>query len=214
MGETTIAIADDHPVVLTLLRDLPQWRPAFRIVHLCDSGSALIDALSTTPTDFVIIDYAMSRGGNPLDGFMLLRRLRDTVPGARCVMFTAQKNPSVFATAIRLGVAAIVSKEDEVGEIVRACQFVRAGGTRYFSPTVRAIVEQTGAASYKDQPELTQKELDVVRLFVSGHSLASIAKQLGRSVSTVSTQKYMAMQKLQADSNICLIRYAYETGLI
>ncbi|AFQ46483.1 signal transduction response regulator [Burkholderia cepacia GG4] len=201
-------------MVLALIGSLTQWTQNFHIVHRCSNGAALLEALAAFPTDLAIVDYAMSRGDNPLDGFMLLRKLRDTMPGVRCVMFTAQTNPSVFASAIRLGVAGIVSKEDEVSEIVRACQFVRAGGTRYFSPAVRAIVEQAGATAYENQPELTQKELEVVRLFVSGHSLASIAKQLGRSVSTVSTQKYMAMQKLQADSNTCLIRYAYETGLI
>ncbi|MBN3820019.1 response regulator transcription factor, partial [Paraburkholderia sp. Se-20369] len=64
------------------------------------------------------------------------------------------------------------------------------------------------------QAALTARELDVVRLFASGHTLQDIAKQLGRSVSTVSTQKYTAMRKLQADTNIHLIRYAYENGLI
>ncbi|MGU7769619.1 response regulator [Burkholderia sp. MR1-5-21] len=214
MRTFSIAVADDHPVVVALLKQLPQWAPAFRIAHCCQSGAALIDALGRLPTDLVIVDYSMRRGDNPIDGVLLLRKLRDVAPRAKCVMFTAQKNPSVYAAAIRLGVTAIVSKEDDVVEIVRACRHLVAGRSPYFSPTVRAIVERAGALLCGRQPKLTQKELDVVRLFVSGHSLASIAKQLGRSVSTVSTQKYMAMQKLQADTNMDLIRYAYESGLV
>ncbi|KDB10010.1 two component transcriptional regulator, LuxR family [Burkholderia sp. lig30] len=214
MNAITIAIADDHPVVLELLRSLPQWSPTFRVVHVCDRGTALIDALTVSPTDIVVSDFSMSRGDRPLDGFMLLRKLREVVPHARRVLFTAQSNPSVFAAATRLGVSAIVSKEDAAVEVVRACRHLCSGGTRYFSPTIRAIVEQGGALPHSVPPKLTQKELDVVRLFVSGHSLVSIAKQLGRSVSTVSTQKHTAMHKLQADANIHLVRYAYENGLI
>ncbi|CAI8692530.1 response regulator transcription factor [Burkholderia pyrrocinia] len=214
MSTLSIAVADDHPVVVALLKQLPQWAPAFRITHCCRSGAELIDALRRSPTDLVIVDYSMSRGDNPIDGFVLLRRLREVAPDAKCVMFTAQKNPSVLTGAIRLGVAAIVSKEDDIGEVVRACRLLGAGRASYFSPMIRAIVAQAGACVRDAQPKLSTKELDVVRLFVSGHSLASIAKQLGRSVSTVSTQKHMAMQKLQADSNVHLIRYAYENGLI
>ncbi|MGU7784017.1 response regulator [Burkholderia sp. PU8-34] len=214
MSTTTVAIADDHPIVIEMLRRLPQWAPDFRIVHCCNSGAALIDALKRSPVNLVVVDYSMNRGDKPIDGLRLLRKLRDVAPDAQSVVLTAQKNPSIFATALRLGVKAIVSKEDGIDEIVRACRHVRAGRTRYFSPTVRAIVEQAGASGSDGYPRLTQRELDVVRLFALGHSLASIAKMLGRSVSTVSTQKYTAMKKLQADTNIDLIQYAYESGLV
>ena len=214
MNPTTIAIADDHPVVIEMLKRLPQWGSEFLIAHCCNSGMALIDALTRSPVDLVIVDYSMNRGDKPIDGLRLLRRLHDVAPGAQCVMLTAQKNPSVFAAALQLGAKAIVSKEDGIDEIVHACRHVRAGRTRYFSPTVREIVEQSGTISHDSHAKLTQRELDVVRLFALGYSLSSIAKKLGRSVSTVSTQKYMAMKKLQADTNINLIRYAYESGLI
>ncbi|MDN7424530.1 response regulator transcription factor [Burkholderia dolosa] len=214
MSLTTIAIADDHPFVIEMLKRLPQWEPDFLISHCCNSGGELIDALMRSPVSLIVVDYSMNRGDKPIDGLRLLRKLRDVAPSAQCVMLTAQKNPSIFAAALRLGVKAIVSKEDRIDEIVHACRHVRAGRTRYFSPTVRAIVEQAGASDRDALPTLTQKELDVVRLFALGYSLASIAKKLGRSVSTVSTQKYTAMKKLQADTNINLIRYAYESGLI
>ncbi|RQS12804.1 response regulator transcription factor [Burkholderia sp. Bp8998] len=214
MSLTTIAIADDHPIVIEMLKRLPQWEPDFLISHCCNSGEELFDALRRSAVDLIVVDYSMSRGDKPIDGLRLLRKLCDVAPSTQCVMLTAQKNPSIFAAALRLCVKAIVSKEDGIDEIVRACRHVRAGQTRYFSPTVRVIVEQSGASGGDTLPRLTRKELDVVRLFALGHSLASIAERLGRSVSTVSTQKYTAMKKLRADTNTDLIRYAYESGLI
>ncbi|CAB3759008.1 MULTISPECIES: response regulator transcription factor [Burkholderia] len=211
MKTVTVAVADDHPVVLESLHRLLCLHPPFHLMHLCRSGRELIAALAQSPIDIAVVDYSMSRGEQPLDGLPLLRKLRDVAPRTRCVMFTAHSNPSVFAAARKLGVAAIVSKDDPVDEIVHACRRLGAGRACYLSPSARAAVERGGSGR---QTALTARELDVVRLFAAGHTLQDIAKQLGRSVSTVSTQKYTAMCKLQADSNIHLIRYAYESGLI
>ncbi|KHK60409.1 histidine kinase [Burkholderia sp. A9] len=214
MTAITIAIADDHPIVADWLKSLPHWPPAYRILHCSNSGAMLVESLTRAPADIVISDFAMSTGDRALDGFMLLRKLREIVPDARRILFTAQSNPSVFAAATKLGVSAIVSKEDAAEEVVRACRYLCSGGTRYFSPTIRSIIAQTGALPDRVQSELSRKELDVVRLFAAGHSLDSIAKQLGSSVSTISTQKHTAMRKLQAETNVHLLRYAYENGLI
>ncbi|WP_415493835.1 response regulator [Burkholderia ubonensis] len=201
-------------MVLELLDRLLKWNPPFRVVHACRSGTALIAALTQSPVDIAIVDYSMSRGERPLDGLPLLHKLRSVAPRTRCVMFTAQSNPSVLAAALRLGIAAIVSKEDPIDEIVRACRRLRACDTQHLSPTARQTLERGDACAPERKTALTARELDVVRLFASGHSLQDIARRLGRSVSTVSTQKYTAMRKLQADTNTHLIRYAYENGLI
>ncbi|KVZ11128.1 response regulator transcription factor [Burkholderia stagnalis] len=214
MNAISVAIADDHPVVLELLDRLLERTPPFRVTHTCRSGTALIAALMQAPVDIAVVDYSMSRGERPLDGLLLLRKLRSVAPRMRCVMFTAQSNPSVLAAALRLGVAAIVSKEDPIDEIVRACRRLDASGRCYLSPAIRATFERGDTGTPGRESALTARELDVVRLFASGHTLQDIAKQLGRSVSTVSTQKHTAMRKLQADTNIHLIRYAYENGLI
>ncbi|MCY1242026.1 Transcriptional regulatory protein RcsB [compost metagenome] len=54
----------------------------------------------------------------------------------------------------------------------------------------------------------------MVRLYAQGIQLADIAGKLGRSVSTISSQKTVAMRKLGVQTNTGLIRYAYENGLI
>ncbi|MGU7785164.1 response regulator [Burkholderia sp. PU8-34] len=214
MTEIAIALADDHPVVLKILMSLPHYDAAFRIAHVCKDGVALIDALTEKPTDLVITDFTMRQGTRSLDGIALLSKLRRVASNSKCLLFTAQTNRAVFVTASRLGVAGMISKEDDFAEVLRACRHLAAGGTHYLSPTVREILGREQMVPYGAGGKLTQKELDVVRLYVLGRSLISISVQLGRSVSTVSSQKSSAMQKLQVTSNVDLIRYAYESGLI
>jgi two-component system capsular synthesis response regulator RcsB len=214
MDLTTISTADDHPLVLDALRASLQRIPVFRIEHECRSGKSLLDALAKHPTDIIITDFSMSQRDQAVDGFAMLRKLRDRVPDARIVLLTAQTNSGIFARAISLGVRAVVSKEDDTEEVVHACLRICTSNEAYYSPAVRALTESAGERVGALQQELTPKELEVVRLFVAGHSLVRIAGKLGRSASTVSTQKHNAMKKICAKSNTHLIRYAFENGLV
>src|SRR5260370_41910183 len=107
----------------------------------------------------------MSHRDQAVDGFAMLRKLRDRVPDARIVLLTAQTNSGIFARAISLGVRAVVSKEDDTEEVVHACLRICTSNEAYYSPAVRALTESAGERVGALQQELTPKELEVVRLF-------------------------------------------------
>ena len=141
-----------------------------------------------------------------------IRRLRRERPDTRIVVVSAQTNPGVVMRAMKLGARAFVSKEDQLDETVRACIHVTVSDGHFYSPSIRALLD-SASANAAPATELTPRELEVVRLYAQGSLLSEIATKLGRSVSTVSSQKTMAMQKLGLQTNTDLIRYAYENGL-
>ncbi|HTP39848.1 MAG TPA: response regulator transcription factor [Steroidobacteraceae bacterium] len=208
-----VALADDHPLVVVALRDCLQRTPGFEVGCECTNGSELIDALDANPVDVAITDFSMGHGDTSLDGFNLLRRLCRRHPGTRIVIVSAQTNPGVIMRAMKLGARAFVSKEDELDEIVRACIHVCLGNGHFYSPSIRATLDDA-AAMLAPSTDLTLRELEVVRLYAQGFQLNEIAGKLGRSVSTISSQKTVAMRKLGIQTNTSLIRYAYENGLI
>lgn len=191
-----------------------QGVPQFAVVHQCANGKDLLDALSKVETDLVVTDFSMTREDRSVDGFGLLAELRRRHPDVKIVLLTALVNAGIFTRALSVGVGALVSKTDSISELARACARVKISRSPYLSPAVQSIIH--GASM--DHPNtskarLTPKELEVVRLLVAGRSLAQIASQLGRSPSTISTQKYNASRKIGATSYTQLIRYAYENGL-
>lgn len=212
----TITIADDHPLTIQAVGSLISQVPGFEIIHECQSGADLLKRLGDRPTDIVVTDFGMSRDDRSIDGFALLRGIRKCVPASGVVLLTAQTNPSVLMRAMRQFVNAVVCKEDDIGEVVRACLFVQQGGGGYCSPIAKALMDRAraGEGERSKKEELTHKELEVLRLYAAGHSLVQIADKCSRAVSTISSQKYTAMRKLNLTSNTDLIRYAYETGLI
>ncbi|WER47934.1 response regulator transcription factor [Cupriavidus sp. WKF15] len=208
-----VAIADDHPLVVTALRDCLQRSARFQVACECNSGSGLVQALDAQAADIAITDFCMGHGDATLDGFNLLNRLARRHRGTRIVVVSAQSNAAIIRRAVKLGARAFVSKEDELEETLRACLHVMGSDSPYYSPYVRRILDNAAMA---DAPatDLTPRELEVVRLYAQGMQLIEIAAKLGRSVSTISSQKTVAMRKLGVHTNTGLIRYAYENGLI
>lgn len=208
-----VAIADDHPLVVAALRDCLQRTPGFQVVCECTNGSELIAALEKTPVDVVVTDFSMGHGDTSLDGLNMLRRISRNYPQTRVVVISAHTNPGVIARAMKLGARAFVSKEDELDEIVRACIHITMSDGHFYSPSIRSAFD-TAASMAAPATDLTLRELEVLRLYAQGFQLSEIASKLGRSVSTISSQKTVAMRKLGMQTNTDLIRYAYENGLI
>ncbi|WP_026035356.1 response regulator transcription factor [Cupriavidus sp. BIS7] len=208
-----VALADDHPLVVSALRECLQRTPGFQVTCECTNGSELISALAQNPVDVAVTDFSMGHGDTSLDGFNLLRRLSRRYPETRIVIVSAQNNPGVVSRAMKLGARAFVSKEDELDEIVRACVHVTVSNGHFYSPSIRAVLDSATSTAVP-ATDLTLRELEVVRLYAQGFQLNEIANKLGRSVSTISSQKTVAMRKLNVQTNTDLIRYAYENGLI
>lgn len=129
-------------------------------------------------------------------------------------MFTVIANAALAGELLNLGVCSVLSKVDDVNHLISAFHAVQTGA-RYVSPSLEAL-SNTGAsqASTGGTPELTTREAEVIRLYVSGMSIDEIAAQLHRTKQTVSTQKKSAMRKFGIERDAQLFLCAYETGLV
>lgn len=209
----TVTISDDHSHILHSLKMLFTGSDRFLITTEAKSGKDLLSALATETTDIVITDFSLGSETSTIDGFTKLRALNGRFPYTKIILLTSQKNSAILRKACDYGVRAIVSKCDPVEETLMACHHVMGQNDCYYSSSFNYLKESNSSSSERGRT-LTPKELEVIRLFSSGYSLAEIAKRQNRTISTISTQKYNAMRRLGVSSNIELIRYAYAQGLI
>jgi two-component system capsular synthesis response regulator RcsB len=86
----------------------------------------------------------------------------------------------------------------------------------YMSPSVKASLDtlRMNAGGRNDEVMLSKRELEVVRLFVSGMTIKEISEHLSRSIKTISTQKNTAMRKLGIERDSELFQYAQSNGLL
>ncbi len=210
-----VVIADDHPAVLIGLEQILAAVDTIQLVAVCRNSTELVDALRRTPCDVVISDYVMPSGDYG-DGLALFGYLQRHFPDVGLVALTMMNNPVVIRALAAQGVSSVLSKADAIGHIITAIHASFAHGT-YMSPNVRAILSETshgtaGMAQDLLPRNLSPREAEVVRLFISGYSVADIAAHLKRSKQTVSTQKRSAMRKFGASTDAELIKFALEAA--
>jgi two-component system capsular synthesis response regulator RcsB len=210
-----VALADDHPAVLSGLKHDLHNVPTIEIIGTASDSGELVTLLNTNPCDVVVTDYAMP-GGKYGDGLALLAYLRRTYPALRIVVFTMIENASLAREIAKIGAQAVLSKSFDTGHLISAVHAVYAGAT-YFRTSPREN-DQLGndfpAVAGSKASTLSRREMEVVRLFVSGLSVNEIAERLHRTKQTISAQKCRAMRKLGIARDADLFQFAYETGLI
>lgn len=208
-----VAVADDHPAILFGVKHEFADNRSICIDGVARNSTELIELLNRTRFDVLICDYAMPAGDYG-DGLALLSLLQERYPHLRLVVLTMVENPAILQ-ALLTQVRCIVSKSDLMSHISLAVHAAFANAC-YASPTIEKILRtmEPSRRDARSAAQLTSRELEVVRLFVSGLTVNEIAERLSRSKKTISTQKTTAMRKLNIERDVDLVHYGIETGLI
>jgi two-component system capsular synthesis response regulator RcsB len=209
-----VVVADDHPVILFGAEHALLKFPGIQVVARARQSTELIKVLQTVPCDVLVTDLAMP-GGQYGDGLPLIGYLRRNFPTLPIVVLTMLENAALLKRLSELGVTSVVNKADDLSHIGLAVQHV-SRNLEYMSPSVKASLDtlRMNAGGKSDEVILSKRELEVVRLFVSGMTIKEISEQLNRSIKTISTQKNTAMRKLGIDRDSELFQYAQSNGLL
>jgi two-component system response regulator NreC len=207
--KTTIVIADDHTVVRQGLRLLIDADPALQVV--AEAGT-VPDAERLTrahrPT-VLVLDLNM-RGESGLEA---IPRLRVDAPETAIVVLTMQDDPGFARQALQAGALGFVLKEAADEELLGAIRLAATGDT-YLNPRLGARLAIQPATPAGPPDDLTEREVEVLRLIALGHTNTEIAQQLFLSTRTVETHRAHIQRKLRRTSRAELVRYALEHGLV
>jgi two-component system, NarL family, captular synthesis response regulator RcsB len=211
-----VVLADDHPIVLLAIADQFSKLPGFTVTAALNSGAELVRVLDKESADLIITDLVMQGDEEiELDGLRLVSKLRRSHPAIPLVVVTMMTSGGMFHELCKLGVAAIVSKEEPASELAQISVRALTAKETILSPKIQLRLAREGTTTKdlgREQP-LSPRELEVVRLFAQGLSVTEIARTLNRSVPTVATQKRSAMRKLHVENHVDLVKHAAKTGL-
>jgi two-component system response regulator NreC len=202
----SIVLADDHTVVRRALRLLLEEEPDFEVVAEADDAEAAVRYVRGHKPTVLILDLNMP-GKPSLDA---IPEIRAASPGTKIVVLTMQKEPAFARQALQLGVLGYVLKEAADDELVQAVRSAARGGT-YLQPALGArLAAESGPGNH----DLSEREVEVLRLIALGHTNAEIAEKLFISVRTVETHRAHIQQKLGVSSRAELVRNALARGLV
>jgi two-component system response regulator NreC len=199
-------IADDHTVVRQGLRMLIDNEEGLQVI--AEAGT-VPDAERLTrahrPT-VLVLDLNMP-GGSSLEA---IPRLRDETA---VVVLTMQDDPAFARQALQAGALGFVLKEAADEELLEAIRLAAAGDT-YLNPRLGAKIAAAPPEPAGPPDDLTQREVEVLRLIALGHTNVEIGEQLFLSVRTVETHRAHIQQKLRRSTRAELVRYALEHKLV
>jgi two-component system capsular synthesis response regulator RcsB len=213
MLELKAVIADDHPVVLVGLREVIQRHERFSLAGEALSSSQLVEQLTLHQPALVITDFNMPGDETYGDGLQLIEYITQHFPTVKILVLTMVSNPLIISRLLEMGVAGVIAKNhihEEIGKALNAL----ANDRPYTAPSGPATTVLSKPTVIDERfSTLSPREVEVLRLVVAGSSVGDIARQLNRSVKTVSTQKVSAMRKLEVLSDHALITYCIKAAL-
>ena len=207
-AQITIVLADDHPVVRSGLRMLLENESDIEVVaEAGDVEAAHRYVLGHKPT-VLVLDLNMP-GGSSLDA---IPDVADASPETAVVVLTMQEDPAFAREALQAGARGYVLKQSAGTELVQAIRAAATGGT-WLNPELGARMAATSTPT-GPPGDVTERELDVLRLIALGHTNNEIAEQLYLSVRTVETHRAHIQQKLGLSTRAELVRYALDNDLM
>jgi NarL family two-component system response regulator LiaR len=205
-----LLLVDDHHVVRRGLRSFLESFSDIRVVADVATGEEAIEGLEMWLPDVAVVDLLLPGG---IDGLETTRRIRAISPHTQVVMLTAQTDNSAVLAALRIGALGYVRK-DAAPEILLTAVRSAARGQSVLDPAVAGEVLQSIASESTMKSELTEREMDVLRLLANGQTNRQIAETLVIGEETVKTHVGNILTKLHLVHRTQAVLYALKRGLI
>jgi DNA-binding NarL/FixJ family response regulator len=211
-----VVVADDQALVRGGFRLILQTQPDIEVVGEAADGREAVARTREQRPDVVLMDIRMPG----MDGLEATRRLMTTQNPPRVLMLTTFDLDQYVYDALRAGASGFLLKDVRPEQLADAVRAVAAGDTLLAPAITRRLVEQylrrppPGARTPLGLGELTDRELDVLRLVARGKSNQQIAGTLFLGESTVKTHLTHLFAKLGLRDRAQAVVLAYESGLI
>jgi DNA-binding NarL/FixJ family response regulator len=213
-----VLLVDDQELVRTGFRMILSDEDDIEVVGEAPDGKVAVDSVRRLKPDVVVMDIRMP----VMDGVEATRRIvEDTDSTARVLVLTTFDADETVVQALRVGASGFLLKDVPPAGFVDAIRIV-AGGDALLAPSVtRQLLDRfrdrlPGPADPRQERfrELTERELEVVKLVARGLSNREIAERLVLAEPTVKTHVSHALLKLELRDRAQLVVLAYEAGLV
>ena len=215
MQKIRVLIADDHTLFRHgLKRILADYEDVTVVGDVADGEEAvaLVDRLRP---DVVLMDVGMPGMSGP----EATRRIRMAYPQTQVIMLTVSDRDEDLFTSIKAGARGYLLKNVETAELIEAIRRVHAGEAVIAPAMAVRLLEEFGALAQQPPKELrpdelTDREVDVLRLVAQGLGNKEIADRLGLSEHTVKSHLRHILDKLHLRSRAHAAAYAVQAGLV
>ncbi|WP_392543422.1 response regulator [Oryzobacter telluris] len=202
-----LLVVDDHPVVRAGMVAVLGEEPDFEVVGEASNGAEALGLVPRLAPDVVLMDLRMP----VMDGPEATARIVAQPNAPQVLVLTTYDTDADIVRAVEAGARGYLLKDTPTALLADAIRRAARGETVLAPPVAARLADRLRAPS---RPEVTARELDVLRLVAQGMSNADVGRELFIGEATVKTHLIRAFAKLGVTDRTAAVTAAYAAGLI
>jgi two-component system, NarL family, response regulator len=199
-----VLTVDDHSLLRKGIAALVNAEPDMKLIAEASNGQEAVESFRLHRPDVTLMDIQMPG----FNGIEAINRIRSEFPDARIIVLTTYTGDAQVVRALRAGARGYILKGHVHRELLEAIRAVHAGQKK-IPPDLAAEL-----AEHAVDDELTQREIDVLRLIAAGNSNKLIADQLSIGEATVKSHVTNILSKLGANDRSHAVTIGLKRGII
>jgi two-component system, NarL family, response regulator DevR len=212
MTPIRLVLVDDHAILRQGLRSVLERADDLVVVGEAATEADAEAVVRAARPDVVLLDLKLS-AGSEFEGLTLCSKLSGEYPSLGLLILTTFLDEDLVVRAVHAGARGYVVKDVDTTELVRAIRAVSAGDSAFDSRSAAAVVRSmSGRADARAQ--LTDREVEVLRLLAAGLSNNKIGEKLYISATTAKFHVSNIMRKLEVSRRAEAVYAASKRGLI
>jgi DNA-binding NarL/FixJ family response regulator len=211
-----VVIADDQALVRGGFRMILDAREDIEVAGEADDGAEAVAMVAEQTPDVVLMDVRMPN----MDGLEATRRIVASDSPARIIILTTHDVDEYVFEALRAGASGFMLKDVRPADLVEGIRVVARGDALLAPSVTRRLLDRFAAGLTEPSPapghldDLTEREVEVLRLVALALSNGEIAKRLVLTEATVKTHVSSVLRKLDLRDRVQAVVYAYDVGLV
>lgn len=207
-----LILVDDHAILREGLRSVLEREDDLVVVGEASSEPEAEAVVLATHPDVVLLDLKLSASSD-FEGLSLCAKLSAAHPGIGLLVLTTFLDEDLVVRAVHAGARGYVVKDVDTTELVRAIRAISAGESAFDARSAAAVVRSLSGRTAPRQ-QLTDREIEVLRLLAAGLSNNKIGEELFISATTAKFHVSNIMRKLEVSRRAEAVYAASKRGLI
>ena len=210
-GKVTLAIVDDHQIVIDGLKSLLHGHPVFQVEIETTEPLLMKGLLEKKPVDILLTDVMMPG----MNGAELAKTVHQRFPKIKILALSMSGQGDLVNQMINESdISGYVLKNIGKQELLTALEKISSGGIYFGDEVLNEMLKSSDRKRSSEEAHLTLREVEIIKLIEKEYSNKKIADTLFLSERTVETHRKNIFRKTKTSSLIGLIKYAYEHKLI
>ena len=209
----TILIVDDHEVVRSGVRGYLDTLPGYEVVGEAGSGEQAVDLVKQLIPDVILMDLVLPG----IDGVEATRIVKNISPRTQIVVLTSFHDDSLIFPALKAGAISYILKDMKMNKLAEAITKAHNGEVILHPKVASRVLQNIRKDNQQDHliyTDLTEREMDVLKLIAKGYSNSQIAAELVISENTVKGHVSNILSKLHLADRTQAAVFAWQQGIV